>query len=100
MTMNKQETLTSWLHRKIQKATGRNLDDALLTFGDLWKAPGFPPQGLVLSEKSVVRSINLVMYTINISHGRPYVLPFDDHTSQLYYREKVLAKYLPNAVMD
>jgi hypothetical protein len=100
MTMNKQEALTPWLHRKIQEAAGRNLDDAPLTFGDLWKAPGFPPEWLVLPEKSMVRSINLVMYTTNLSHGRPHVLPFDDHTSQLYFREKELAKYLPNSVMD
>lgn len=100
MTMNKQEALTPWLHRKIQEAAGRNLDDAPLTFGDLWKAPGFPPAWLMLPKQSIVRSINLVMYTTNLSHGRPYVLPFDDPTSQLYFRENELAKYLPNSVMD
>lgn len=100
MTMNKLEALTPWLHRKIQEAAGRSLDDAPLTFGDLWKAPGFPPDWLVLPERAKIRSINLVMYTTNLSHGRPYILPFDDHTSQLYFKEKELEKYLPTSVMD
>lgn len=100
MTMNKQEALTPWLHRKIQEAAGRNPDGDPLTFGDLWGAPGFPPDWLELPKQAVVRSINLVMYTTNLSHGRPYVLPFDDLTSQLYFKEKELEKYLPTSVMD
>lgn len=99
MTVDDQEALTPWLHRKIQQAAGRKLEDAPLTFGDLWNAPGFPPPWLDLPDPSKVRSINLVMYTTNLSHGRPYVLPFEDDTSQLYFRENELAQYLPASVM-
>lgn len=65
------EALTPWLHALIQQAAGRRLSDPPLTFGDLWNAPGFPPRWLNVPADSKPRSIDLQMFSTNLSHGRP-----------------------------
>jgi predicted acylesterase/phospholipase RssA len=87
--------LTDWLHEQIQKAAGLELD-APLTFGQLWKAEGGPkPTG-----NKPVRSIDLEMFTTNLSHGRPYMLPHVEPTARLFYRYDELKPYLPSKVMQ
>jgi hypothetical protein len=70
------EALTPWLHALIQKAAGLKEGDPPLTFGMLWKAPGFPPDWLKLPEDTHLRSIDLQMFSTNLAHGRPYIFPF------------------------
>jgi hypothetical protein len=72
-----------------------------LTFGDLWKAKGFPPTSITLTEqeKRLVRSINLEMFTTNLSHGRPYIFPHVEPTARLFFKERELEEYLPGDVM-
>ncbi|MDO9258893.1 MAG: patatin-like phospholipase family protein [Polaromonas sp.] len=103
--------LTPWLHDTIQQAAGRTPGDPPLTFGDLWNAPGFPPEGSTLQPTVPPKSIHLQMFTTNLSHGRPYVLPFEEGDPQrnqdqhaatqqrLFYRQEELARYLPHDVL-
>jgi hypothetical protein len=93
------EGLTPWIHRVIQTAAGRSVDDPPLTFGELWTAPppvGTPPpaQGL-----SAPRSIELTMIASDISRNRSAQLPFLESPSELYIEEAMLRRYLPPAVV-
>jgi len=93
--------LTDWLHQLIQDAAGLPMNEPL-TFGHLWKAPGFPPAWLALSdeEKKTARSIDLQMFTTNLTHGRPYILPHVEPTARLFFAETELRDYLPESVAD
>jgi predicted acylesterase/phospholipase RssA len=95
------DALTPWLHALIQRAAGRGPTARPLTFGDLWRAEGFPPESLELSasERERVRSIDLQMFTTNLTHGRPYVFPHSEPTARLFYRPDELAAYFPDDVM-
>lgn len=94
-----QEALTPWLHGLIQEAAGRGSHDVPLTFGDLWEAKGFPPGWYIQPTESMGKSINLEMFTTNLSFGRPYILPFMENKTQLLYKKGELEKYLPESVM-
>jgi predicted acylesterase/phospholipase RssA len=108
---NPDAALTPWLHGLIQEAAGLRADDPPLTFGALWDAPGFPPKSFELPLTRPNRSINLQMFTTNLSHGRPYVLPFEEGDKErsqrphvatqqrLFYRREELARYMPEDVM-
>jgi len=93
--------LTDWLHKLIQDAAGLPLNQPL-TFEHLWKSPGFPPTWLELSEEETktARSIDLQMFTTNLTHGRPYILPHVETTARLFFRVEELEDYLPNEVAD
>lgn len=91
--------LTPWLHRLIQECAGLDPDrDAPLTFAQLWDAPGEPAilTGLPAHEK---RSIDLRMFTTNLHHGRPYLLPHDGAMERLFFREADLRRVLPPEVV-
>jgi predicted acylesterase/phospholipase RssA len=88
--------LTPWLHQHIQTAAGLPLDEPL-TFGQLWAAPGGPPPADAAAR---VRSIDLEMFTTNLSHGRPYLFPHIEPTARLFYNPGELAAYLPPEVMQ
>lgn len=92
----KGEALTPWLHALIQKAAGLPLEMPL-TFGDLWAAPKGPApvSGIPRS-----RSIDLQMFSTNLSHGRPYIFPHLEPMARLFFRPQELARYLPTPVMD
>lgn len=91
--------LTPWLHDLIQRAAGRTSTDRPLTFGELWQAPGFPPSWIELPPEVRARSIDLQMFTTNLTHGRPYVFPHTDGKARLFYASDELAKYMPAEVM-
>ncbi len=92
--------LVPWLHELIQDISGKGAHGDPLTFGDLWKAPGFPPPWFVPpASAGPVKSIALEMFTTNLSHGRPYLVPFEDPTTQLYFRKEEIRKYLPAGVV-
>jgi predicted acylesterase/phospholipase RssA len=93
--------LAPWLHELIQITAGRDPhDDPPLTFEDLWNAPGFPPPWLQGVVRSPVRSINLQVFTTNLTHGRPYHLPMDDASSRLFFKARELEKYFPAEVVQ
>lgn len=96
---SKREALTPWLHNLIQELAGLNVEGPPLTFGDLWKAPGFPPDWIKPADGTVIRSIDLRMFTTSLSHGRPFVLPFTNETCRLFYLPAELKPLLPETVM-
>jgi predicted acylesterase/phospholipase RssA len=102
------EALTPWLHALIQKAAGLKEGDPPLTFGMLWKAPGFPPDWLKLPEDTHLRSIDLQMFSTNLAHGRPYIFPFAipygkptrfRDRDRLFFNPEELKPYLPDDVL-
>ncbi|WP_324877791.1 hypothetical protein [Methylocaldum sp.] len=102
------EALTPWLHALIQKAAGLGADDPPLTFGKLWKAPGFPPDWLKLPRDTPFRSIDLQMFSTNLAHGRPYIFPLqvpDEGSTRfrdrdrLFFNPDELGRYLPGEVL-
>ena len=92
------EALTPWLHALIQGLAGRPLE-LPLTFGDLWDAPGFPPSWLTPPPGADIRSIDLRMFTTNLSVGRPFLFPLTGETCRLFYVSDELGKYMPAEVM-
>ncbi len=102
------EALTPWLHRTVQEAAGRQVDDDPLTFKDLWQAEGSPLKSTGLSSDNSNRSIDLQTFSTNLSHGRPYVFPLavdDDGENgefgreRLYYDPVELARLIPAGVV-
>lgn len=94
------EELTTWMNRLINRLAGLKPNGDPLTFGQLWKAPGFPPAWLQPVPGQSVKSIGLQMVTTNVTHGRPYTLPFDDPDARLFFREEELRGYFPKEVVD
>jgi predicted acylesterase/phospholipase RssA len=99
--------LTDWLHGLIQEIAGRAADDPPLTFADLASAPGSPRETLGDPSPLGVDSINLQMFTANVSHGRPYVFPQkekqdDDEEDEtpLYFRSSEMRRLFPDSVVD
>lgn len=102
--------LTQWLHDLIQEISGRQRGDPPLTFNDLASAPGSPKDTLGdLSPPGAV-SINLQMYTANVTHGRPYVFPQQERAEdkdgdeedepQLYFRPSEMRRLFPPEVVE
>lgn len=90
--------LTDWLHEGIQRSAGLRVDDAPLTFSDLWRAPLEPGSSQRGDRHN--RSIDLQMITTNVTHMRPYRLPLADPASRLYFRRSELEGLFPTAVLD
>ncbi|HKP62459.1 MAG TPA: patatin-like phospholipase family protein [Polyangiales bacterium] len=91
--------LTVWLHELIQRLAGRGPGDPPLSFAELWAAPGGP----VLDEQLPPerrRSIDLCMFTTNLHHGRPYLMPQDRMLERLFFRKQDLERVLPHEVLD
>ncbi|MFA5923666.1 MAG: patatin-like phospholipase family protein [Methylococcaceae bacterium] len=104
----KYDALTPWLHKVIQEAAGLKENDPSLTFGDLWKAPGFPTTWLNLPSGTPIRSIDLQMFSTNLAHGRPYIFPFAipyakptrfRDRDRLFFNPEELKPYLPDDVL-
>lgn len=85
--MGADDALTPWLHALFQKLAGRPLDQPL-TFGDL---RGTDPQ----------RSIDLLVMTTNVTHGRPYTLPMSSREEKrFYFKVEEFRKLFPREVVD
>ncbi len=95
---SKTEALTPWLHHLIQSLAGLPDEGPPLTFGDLWSAPGFPPKWLTPPANATVRSIDLRMFTTNLSTGRPFIFPLTGETCRLFYLTDELRPFLPTPV--
>ena len=92
------EALTPWLHRLIQSLAGLPEHGPPLTFGQLWSAEGFPPDWLTPPAGTTIRSIDLRMFTTNLSTGRPFIFPLTGETCRLFYVPEELAPFLPETV--
>jgi predicted acylesterase/phospholipase RssA len=96
------QPFTDWLHGLIQEIAGRKASDRPLTFADLAEAPGSPRETLNDFNPTGTVSINLQMFTANVTHGRPYVFPQsedeeDDRT--LYFRVSEMERLFPPDVV-
>ena len=89
--------LTSWLHRRLNEMAGLTDQERPLTFGDLWGTDESDPE---LAD----RLVNLEMMTTNLTHGRPYRLPFRESDgvkeNRFYFRPDEFRKLFPAAVVD
>ena len=99
----KTPALCEWLHEGIQRSAGLSVNDPPLTFRDLWSAPAFPgADSRVCGDDSPpsLRSIDLMVLTTNVTHGRPYRLPLTDPASRLFFIPDELKEYFPAAVLE
>ncbi len=84
--------LTPWLYRLLNELAGK--DEARpLTFGDLWTAPLTSTD-----EVTTGRVINLEVMTTNLTHGRPYRIPFD-HPRLFYFSPRQWRDLFPEPVV-
>ncbi len=96
-TPEPEQGLCDWLHEGIQKAAGLEVDAAPLTFGDLWAAPLLP--GHTPGAAPQARSINLEVFTTNVTLGRPVRLPASDDSTRLYFKLAEWDGIFPAGVM-
>ena len=83
--------LITWLDAELDALAGRESGDPPLTFGDLWGARGDTVPAVD------DRRINLEMITTNLTHGRPYTLPFASR--EFFFDPVELAAYFPPRIM-
>lgn len=95
-----EQTLVEWLHALIQEVAGRPIDGPPLTFAELAEAPGSPTETLDDLCSGPVDSIALKMFTANITHGRPYLLPQGKGERPLYFRPEEMRRLFPKSVVD
>lgn len=88
--------LSEWLHRTIQRAAGKPLDEPL-TFGDLHNAP-LPECLANRPRREGLRSIDFRVISTCLTLARPFEFPLA--TRQFAYRRKDLEDYLPTEVLD
>lgn len=79
-TFNGSEVLTDWLTAKINSLAGMDENGEPLTIGKLKQ-----------------KRINLKLVTSNLSHTKPYVLPFDNHAF-IFNQEEFSKLFPPNVV--
>ncbi len=96
-----EQGLCDWLHEGIQKAAGLEVDAPPLTFGDLWAAPLLPGDtpGAAPGAAPQARSINLEVFTTNVTLGRPVRLPTVDDSTRLYFKPAEWDSIFPAGVM-
>ena len=90
------EALTPWLHQLIQTAAGRSTGDPPLTFGDLWSVRS---SSEMPEDRAPARSIDLQMFSTNLSHGRPYIFPLVG-SEHFYFTETDMRRCLPPDVVS
>ncbi|ESQ92524.1 hypothetical protein ABENE_07765 [Asticcacaulis benevestitus DSM 16100 = ATCC BAA-896] len=83
--------LTDWLHQRLQSLSGK-LEDAPLTFKDLWDAPTYP------DEPVTKRALTLQMITSGLSHNEPRTLPFENGT--FWFRREDFDLLFPKVVVE
>lgn len=93
------QPLTTWLTEYLNDVAGFEPGHRPLIFGDLWNPLNDP------KHPADVREVNLEMMTTNLTHGRPYRLPFryDDDLKEnhlFYFHEDEFRRLFPASVVD
>lgn len=112
------EPITPWLHGLIQRVAGRAPGEPPLTFADLHGAPGGPAQALNDGSSASARSIDLRMFSADVTRGLPLQLPLPDPAAEtapgtaldttqtalddtaLYFLEQEMATLFPADVVN
>lgn len=88
--------LTDWLSVNINNLAGLDKTGRPLTFGDLRKKP--LPNGELPDYNNGKYNIDLRVVTSNLSHNRPYALPFEpDH--QFIFKVEEFSRLFPSNVV-
>jgi len=92
------EPLSVWLAYYLNKTAGLEEKGPPLTFGHLWSNGGNSDPEIAM------RRTNLEMMTSNLTHGRPYRLPFRDDPDlrenfRFYFRSEEFLRYFPEPVV-
>ena len=98
MSGKRSEALTVWLTAYLNETAGLPADAAPLTFGKLWKTQES-------DQDKAQRLVNLEMVTTNLTHGRPYRLPFRDdddlrENHLFYFRADEFKRLFPEPVVQ
>ena len=89
--------LTLWLHRLIQQVAGRAPGEAPLTFADLQGVRGGPDDLLGQPRTRGTCSIDLRMYTSNVTQRSPWVFPQAERAGGLQDHEPPVGAAVPRA---
>lgn len=89
------EALTPWLDSLLNHIAGKPPADGPLTFEDLWGTADFDPD----SPPTSTEWINLQMLATNLTHGRPYRLPFRED-EVFYFSRSELNTLFPVEVVN
>jgi len=81
-------SLTPWLSRLVNQLAGMAEQGPPLTFGHLWQQ----------TKSDDERKINLQMLTTNLTHGRPYRLPFAENF--FYFDPAEFRQFFPEEVVQ
>jgi hypothetical protein len=89
--------LTEWLTNYLNEVAGLDTNGPPLTFGHLWNPHENPDQ-------DTDREVNLEMMTTNLTHGRPYRLPFRydadlKENNLFYFRRDEFDRLFPKCVV-
>ena len=90
-----QEAIVEWLHRGIQVSAGRGEADPPLTFGELWRVPR-SGQGAAAPNE---RSIDLQMFSANVTLGRPVRWPQEKGETRLFFLPEEWRRIFPDRLM-
>lgn len=92
---DKHPPLTTWMGDELDGLAGKDRAHPL-TFGDLWGMKGEPGEKVPEPKD---RAINLEMMTTNLTHGRPYRLPFDDDSTRFFYDPAEWRRFFPEHIV-
>jgi hypothetical protein len=81
--------LTTWLADLLDRLAGRRAGDDPLTFRDLWGT----------SDPDAERAVDLQVMTTNLTHGRPYRLPFDARSNTYYFDPQEFRRLFPERIV-
>lgn len=91
--------LTAYLYTLFNGLANQPIERPL-TFGDLWWPDGVRPDPLPEGEP-VDPAVRLQMMTTNLTHGRPYRLPFLGNEQRLFfYKRDEFRHFFPTQVMQ
>jgi hypothetical protein len=88
--------LVDWLYKGVQDAAGVEYARPL-TFKDLWQAPCGPAPAY---PGQAVKSLDLIVISACISHGRIYEIPNKNPKARLFFKLSEFKKYFPAEVID
>jgi predicted acylesterase/phospholipase RssA len=92
------EALTEWLVRNLDQVAGKGPGDPPLTFGELWRGQlGGRPEGDA-APPAIEREIDLEVVTCNLTHGRPYRIPFESRA--FYFKPAEFRRLFPEPIVE